>query len=459
MQSENVTSSLRDIRIFCSDKWAEKILSGNIPPIRGMARMVREAKEIMLSKCKTYDISEADAIRLVEMSITDRTIGDVDIRSIKEPEYINLADELGITIPGEKSIGGNGYLDIRERIQNIELSLLKKHNIDLRIYDVYGVGNPILRQSLSRKSLMDYQLDFPPEKIFVCLGGMDGIDRTIRALKIYFEKLGLKCGLGFPSPGFAVTKWQAEVNGVDVYLLKTTQSDNYKLTLDTLVKSIKQYPNMRVLYLTVTNNPTSYSYSPEQLEQLLTQISHHSEFYVIADLAYVGTAEPSADRGRMAAFLNSNMIERTFFVSSLSKTLSLTGDRFGWVYSGNSKIAEYMSIVWNNTTAGIPRENQLSFMAYLELFEEKPYIQQKIRELYSRRRKDFILQLQGINKEHNLFSEIGIDDGGGLYNWSKFNSGQTVFSLFNATGLAGVPGSAFGYDNNHVRFSLGITPI
>lgn len=78
--------------------------------------MVREAKEMMLSKCKTYDISEADAIKLVDMSIADRTIGDVDIRSIKEPQYINLADELGITIPGEKSIRGNGYLDIRERI-------------------------------------------------------------------------------------------------------------------------------------------------------------------------------------------------------------------------------------------------------------------------------------------------------------------------------------------------------
>lgn len=161
----------------------------------------------------------------------------------------------------------------------------------------------------------------------------------------------------------------------------------------------------------------------------------------------------------MAAFLSSNMIERTFFVSSLSKTLSLTGDRFGWVYSGNSKIAEYMSIVWNNTTAGIPRENQLSFMAYLELFEEKPYIQQKIRELYSRRRKDFILQLQEINKEHNLFSDIGKDDGGLACIIGLTSIGQTVFSLFNATGLAGVPGSAFGYDNNHVRFSLGITPI
>lgn len=95
--------------------------------------------------------------------------------------------------------------------------MLKKHNIDLRIYDVYGVEILYQQKSLSRKSLMDYQLDFQPEKIFVCLGGMDGIDRTIRALRIYFEKRGLKCGLGFPSPGFVVTKWQAEVNGVDVY--------------------------------------------------------------------------------------------------------------------------------------------------------------------------------------------------------------------------------------------------
>jgi aspartate/methionine/tyrosine aminotransferase len=118
-----------------------------------------------------------------------------------------------------------------------------------------------------------------------------------------------------------------------------------------------------------------------------------------------------------------------------------------------------MSVVWNNTTAGIPRESQLSFMAYLDLFEEKPYIQQKVRDLYALRRQRFILQLQEINKTHNFFADIGRDDGAGIYNWSTLNPNQTAFSIFKEVGLAGVPGSAFGYDDNHIRFSLGITPI
>lgn len=42
---------------------------------------------------------------------------------------------------------------------------------------------------------------------------------------------------------------------------------------------------------------------------------------------------------------------------------------------------------------------------------------------------------------------------------SKLKPGEDALSLFEKTGIAGVSGSAFGYNNEYIRFSVGFTPI
>jgi aspartate/methionine/tyrosine aminotransferase len=117
-----------------------------------------------------------------------------------------------------------------------------------------------------------------------------------------------------------------------------------------------------------------------------------------------------------------------------------------------------MSRGWNIFSAGLPREWQLSFMAYLELLQAKPELPQKIRQLYATRRARLIRQLQELDEDIDVFDEIGRDEGAGIFNWSKFKAGEDVFTLFENTGIAGVPGSAFGYGDRFVRFSVGIVP-
>jgi aspartate/methionine/tyrosine aminotransferase len=46
----------------------------------------------------------------------------------------------------------------------------------------------------------------------------------------------------------------------------------------------------------------------------------------------------------------------------------------------------------------------------------------------------------------------------GLHNWSQFQPGEDAFSFFEKTGIAGVPGSGFGYSDDYIRFSVGIVP-
>jgi aspartate aminotransferase len=91
--------------------------------------------------------------------------------------------------------------------------------------------------------------------------------------------------------------------------------------------------------------------------------------------------------------------------------------------------------------------------------QRSPAIREKVSALYALRRRALISQLQTLNDEYQLFQRINLDDGGTIYNWSKLSGGQDVFSVFARTGIAGVAGSAFGYTNDHVRFSVGIEPV
>ncbi|HZC78485.1 MAG TPA: hypothetical protein VE258_12095, partial [Ktedonobacterales bacterium] len=114
---------------------------------------------------------------------------------------------------------------------------------------------------------------------------------------------------------------------------------------------------------------------------------------------------------------------------------------------------------WTNSTASLPAEWQLRYMAYLRLFAERPELGERIRALYHHRRGALVRQLQRLNTGHELFAHVNLDDGGTVYNWSQLQRDQDVFSLFSATGIAGVPGSAFGYSDDFVRLSVGCIPV
>ena len=109
--------------------------------------------------------------------------------------------------------------------------------------------------------------------------------------------------------------------------------------------------------------------------------------------------------------------------------------------------------------ASLPGEWQLRFMAYVRLLKARPWITEKMRAFYRLRRNRLIAQLRRIDEEQHLFAEIYLDDDATVYNWSHLRSEEDAFSLFEKTGIAGVPGSGFGYTDDYVRFSIGVIPV
>lgn len=442
------------------------VLQQGAGPIRVMARMVSELQR----QCRELNISE----EVMQTEIVNRTIGDVNLRLVTECEgapggpddYRMLAEELGIALPNENINGfiapGETYHWLRDEMMACE-QLLLAEGYDLRVYDILGTGNPILRAELAEE-MQRWGLTVTGDQVYLGLGAMDSINKVLCGLsQVYRERKLSEFAILFPEPGFATPEWQANSYGYRLHRLATRAEDHFKLTAAQLDQALSDDPHIHLLYLTVTNNPTTFAYTPAELEALHTILRQHREtghdVLMLADLAYIGTGKPEEDRARMATFTAQGVLDHCIFISSFSKTHTLTGERFGWVTVGTVSLAASIAPGWSNSMASMPSEWQLRFMAYLRLIRSRPWLNEKLRALYRLRRQRFIAQLQHINAEQHLFAEIYIDDDATVYNWSRLQSGEDAFSLFEKTGIAGVPGSGFGYTDDYVRFSIGVIPI
>lgn len=430
-------------------------------PIRIMARMMAEAA----AEARKAGISD----EVIQRELVNRTIGDVNVRMITERigrvDYSTIGEDLGIILPGEKIAGrvsdGSVHIELNRREEDIELRLLRDYKWDLRVYDVFGVGNPLLREMLAARFERAWGLPVTADKTFISIGALDALYKSILSLGFHFKKkYGKPSTFAFPAPGFAVVNWQVEMSGLKLLKIKTDEANGFKLTYDALKAALAEDPELRLLYLTVSNNPTAFSYSPTEIQELYRAVIEDGrEFAVLADLAYVGTGVPEDDVARMRAFDRPEILSCTLFISSLSKVFTMTGDRCGWVSFQNDEWGGILQVAWNNITAGLPAEWQLRFTSLIEWVDEHPEIQKKISDLYALRRDYLRTELAEINRKHDVFDIIGLDDHATIYNWSKLKPGEDALSLFEKTGIAGVSGSAFGYNDEYIRLSVGFIPI
>ena len=441
---------------------AQPQLASGAAPIRVMARMVNE----LIADCRELEIPED----IIDQEIVNRTIGDIDVRRISPcddgPEFVSLADEMGLALPGEVIGGhtatGERTLWMHQRMMELERELLASH-VDLRLYDIAGTGAMALRERVAAHVERAWGVSFPPSSIFASLGSVDALGKFWQGLMASERQTGKPhpdFSVIFPAPGFNVPEWQANNIGIRSQRIDTRSEDRFQITPQSLAEALDAAPDARALYITVSNNPTAFAYTPDELGALYDLLDERgSDLLIVADLAYIGTGEPAEDRERMRALTAPGRRARTVYCGSFSKSHTLTGDRFGWVAFGSAEVAQRMVPGWTNTTASLPADWQLRYMAMLELFGDHPEIEARIRALYQLRRERLARQLRALNARKPLFATINLDDGGTVYNWSQLAPGEDVFTFFGQTGIAGVPGGAFGYSDDYVRLSVGCIPV
>src|SRR5437763_7797506 len=98
---------------------------------------------------------------------------------------------------------------------------------------------------------------------------MYSIDKVFRGLtQSSQEQHNTNTAVLFPEPGFNVPEWQAKSFGYQLYQFRTRAEDNFKLIAIQLDDILQQVPDIRIIYLTVTNNQTAFAYTADELTKL-----------------------------------------------------------------------------------------------------------------------------------------------------------------------------------------------
>jgi aspartate/methionine/tyrosine aminotransferase len=301
----------------------------------------------------------------------------------------------------------------------------------------YGI--PELRQALAAKLDKENKLKVDPEReIIVTVGANEAV------LMVMMGLLNPGDEVLIPDPMWLHYFYCAKMAGARVVSVPLREADGFQLDPAEIEKRIT--PRTRMLVINSPHNPTGVVYTRETL-QAVADIAERHGLLVLSDEIYEKIIYDGAEHISLATF--PNIANQTITVNGFSKSYAMTGWRLGYVVA-KPEIIGVLVRVHQYTTVCATSFAQAGAVAALTGPQDS--IGYMVGQFDQRRRA--IVE---------AFKDIGgaslVTPKGAFYafpNLSKLDpSSEAVANLLlNQTGVAVVPGSAFGEcGEGHVRIS------
>ena len=300
-------------------------------------------------------------------------------------------------------------------------------------------GIPELLQAVVTKLKQDNNLSYEPSDIIVSNGAKQSLFNLFQA------SLNVGDEVIIPSPYWVTYPELVKyASGVPV-IIDTDERSGFKMTPEQLKNAIT--PKTKMVILTSPSNPTGCVYSKEELEGL-AEVLKGTEIMVASDEMYEKLVYDIDFVA--AASISDDMYARTITINGLSKSVAMTGWRFGYLATPNKALIGAMNKLQSQSTSNINSITQKAAIPALlgEVDEEIA----SMKRAFQARAKEAV----------ELFNEIeGISvlaPQGAFYlfvNVSEISNDSIAFSkeLLQATGVAVVPGIGFGAEG-YFRFSF-----
>ena len=249
-----------------------------------------------------------------------------------------------------------------------------------------------------------------------------------------------------PAPYWVTYPEQVKYSdGVPVFI-ETEDSTNFKITAQQVKDAIT--PKTKILILNSPSNPTGAVYSKDELIEI-GKVLEGTDILVFSDEMYekiiydnktfTSTAEVSAD-----------MFERTITINGLSKSVAMTGWRFGYIATTKTEIVKAMIKLQGQCTSNINSITQHASIVALEGKADETI--EMMRNEFESRRDIAVAQFNAID------GITCVNPDGAFYLFVNIqgitNDSMTFCSeLLEEQGVAVVPGLAFGTEA-HFRFSF-----
>lgn len=300
-------------------------------------------------------------------------------------------------------------------------------------------GIPELLQAVADKLKRENNLDYAPSDIIVSNGAKQSLFNLFQATLNPGDEVII------PAPYWVTYPELVKYSEGTPVFIETDEKGGFKITAEQLKEAIT--PKTKMIILTTPSNPTGSVYSKAELESL-AEVLKGTDIIVASDEMYeklvygidfVATASISED-----------MYQRTVTINGLSKSVAMTGWRFGYLATPNKELIAAMNKLQSQSTSNINSITQKAAIVALE--GEVDTDIEEMRVAFDERATEAV----------KLFNEIDglsvLKPDGAFYlfvNTKEVSNDSIAFckELLQETGVAVVPGIGFGAEG-YFRFSF-----
>ena len=300
-------------------------------------------------------------------------------------------------------------------------------------------GIPSIKEAIAKKLERDNGLKYEMNQIIVNNGAKHSLFNLFSATIDSGDEVII------PAPYWVTYPELVKYcSGVPVEI-HTDDASGFKITPEQLKAAIT--PKTKMLILTTPSNPTGAVYSKEEL-LALGEVLKGTDIIVASDEMY----EKLVYDGEFtsAAAVSEDMFKRTVTINGLSKSVAMTGWRFGYMAAYDADLIKATKKLQSQSTSNINSITQYAAIAGLDGSADEDI--EMMRKEFVKRRDEAV----------ELFNNIDglsvLKPDGAFYlfvNISEVSSDSLEFAkeLLAQKGVAVVPGVGFGSEG-YFRFSF-----
>ena len=300
-------------------------------------------------------------------------------------------------------------------------------------------GIPELKKAVIEKLERDNGLHYEMNQVIVNNGAKHSLFNLFQATIEDGDEVII------PAPYWVTYPELVKYCGGKPVTIETDDTTGFKITAAQLKDAIT--PKTKMLILTSPSNPTGAIYSKEELEAL-AEVLKDTDILVASDEMY----EKLTYEGEFVstASISEDMFKRTITINGLSKSVAMTGWRFGYMASSDAELIKATKKLQSQSTSNICSITQKAAIAGLDGSADADIAM--MREEFKKRRDEAV----------RLFNEIDglsvLKPDGAFYlfvNIKEVSDDSLTFAkeLLESKGVAVVPGVGFGSEG-YFRFSF-----
>jgi len=300
-------------------------------------------------------------------------------------------------------------------------------------------GIPELLEAIQTKLKKENNLDYNTNEIVVSNGAKQSLFNIFAAILDEGDEVIIPAPYWVTYP--ELVKYH---DGVPV-TIETFEDTGFKITPEMLKKAITS--KTKALILTTPSNPTGAVYSKTELEAL-AEVLKGTDILVISDEMYEKLVY--GETFYATASISEDMLKRTITVNGLSKSVAMTGWRFGYCASKIDELNKAMVKLQSQATSNI---NSITQKAAI------PALLGEVDEDIEMMRKAFEERMNFVYEEFNKIPGLSAAKPTGAFyifvNHKEIEEDSMKFALelLDKEGVAVVPGVGFGSEG-YFRFSF-----